>query len=446
MMVKDVAIIGGGPSGAIAAIACARIGVKTVLVERNGFCGGSLTAAGVGPMMTFHAGKRQVIQGIAQELVDRLTDIGGCGGHVRDATGYCATVTPFDAEALKLILDQMLEESGCEVLYHTSLLSCQKKEEKICSVELMSGIERISLSSKVWIDATGNGELFALAGIPYEIGRKEDGLCQPMTMNVKIGHVDLEQVRKDIATDPDDFRLLSLEQLPLIKYLSLAGYTKLMTQAVSEKWVSFEREVVLFFETPHPGEIILNITRMTGYNPTDPRDLSKAELIGRKQAWEAFHLLKDHIPAFANAQLLQTGMNVGIRESRRLKGKYQLTADDILTGKQFSDSIAVGGYPIDIHNPKGNDTFTQKLPEGATYQIPYGCLITKEAKNLIVTGRCISATHEACAAIRVSPIVMAIGQAGGTAAALSIQRGVMPFSLDVKELQEKLTEDKAIIE
>lgn len=227
--------------------------------------------------------------------------------------------------------------------------------------------------------------------------------------------------------------------------LSVAGYTDILRRAIADGRLSFEREVVLFFETPHPGEVILNMTRMTGYNPTDPWQISEAERIGRRQAWEAFTFLKASIPAFSDAQLLQTGVHIGIRESRRLNGQYRLTADDLLRGKCFEDAIAVGGYPIDIHNPKGNDTFTTRLPEGASYQIPYRCLLTDEAENLIVAGRCISATHEACAAIRVSPIVMAIGQAAGTAAALSVQTNTIPARADVPALQRMLLEGGAVL-
>ena len=441
----DVTVVGGGPSGAMAAIASARAGKRTLLVERYGFCGGSLTSAGVGPMMTFHAGGRQVVRGIPQELVDRMTRLGGCRGHVKDATGYASSVTPFDAEAMKLALDQMLAESGCETLYHACLAECGVSGRRIERAVFLSGSRSIPVRSRIWIDATGNGELFAMAGVSCELGRTQDHLCQPMTTNVKIGHVNLTRVRQDIAESPSQFRLDSLDDVRESELLSVAGYTDILRRAIADGRLSFEREVVLFFETPHPGEVILNMTRMTGYNPTDPWQISEAERIGRRQAWEAFTFLKASIPAFSDAQLLQTGVHIGIRESRRLNGQYRLTADDLLRGTCFEDAIAVGGYPIDIHNPKGNDTFTTRLPEGASYQIPYRCLLTDEAENLIVAGRCISATHEACAAIRVSPIVMAIGQAAGTAAALSVQTNTIPARADVPALQRMLLEGGAVL-
>lgn len=442
----DVIVAGGGVSGCIAALAAARGGAKTLLIERYGFLGGTLTNAGVGPMMTFHAGERQVVGGIAQELVDRLIERRACLGHIRDTTGYVFTVTPFDAEQLKFVLDQMMQESGVEVLLHTMLAKASAHDGLLRAVTVCNKAGLTQLEGRIFVDATGDGDLACFAGACVKMGRDEDGLCQPMTTNMKLGGVDVGRIRAEIRRNSDNFNVKDLSLLEKTPRLSMAGFYREFDAAKAAGEISTPREDVLLFETVNPGEVIVNTTRVLRLSATDPWQLSQAEREGRKQAHELFAFFKKRCAGFEDAVFLSTGVQIGVRESRRVMGRYLLTAEDILSPQGLADAIALGGYPIDIHNPAGAATHTTHLRQGQHYAIPYGCLVAQSPKNLLVSGRCLSATHEAGAAVRVTPIAMATGQAAGAAAALCIREGCLPGQVDIRTLRKHLACGRAILE
>lgn len=442
----DVIVAGGGVSGCIAALAAARGGAKTLLIERYGFLGGTLTNAGVGPMMTFHAGERQVVGGIAQELIDRLIERRACLGHIRDTTGYVFTVTPFDAEQLKFVLDQMMQESGVEVLLHTMLAKASARDGLLRAVTVCNKAGLTQLEGRIFVDATGDGDLACFAGACVKMGRDEDGLCQPMTTNMKLGGVDVGRIRAEIRRNPDNFNVKDLSLLEKTPRLSMAGFYREFDAAKAAGEISTPREDVLLFETVNPGEVIINTTRVLRLSATDPWQLSQAEREGRKQAHELFAFFKKRCAGFEDAVFLSTGVQIGVRESRRVMGRYLLTAEDILSPQGLADAIALGGYPIDIHNPAGAATHTTHLRQGQHYAIPYGCLVAQSPKNLLVSGRCLSATHEAGAAVRVTPIAMATGQAAGAAAALCIREGCLPGQVDIRTLRKHLACGRAILE
>lgn len=441
----DVIVVGGGVSGVVAAIASARNKAKTLLIERYGFCGGALTNSGVGPMMTFHAGTEQVVKGIPDEIIERMKKEGASVGHILDTIGYASSVTPFDAEQLKHVLDEMLEECGCDVLYHTMLAGVNVSGDKIQSIKVCNKAGLSDIEGRIFIDATGDADLSYFAGVKCKKGRDVDNLSQPMTTNLKIANVDIDKVKKSIIEDPSNHIIEHVDKLDSTLRLSVAGFSKELEAAKQNKDITFQRETVLFFETNNKGEVILNMTRVLGKDATDPYQLSEAEIEGRKQANQAFKFLKKYIPGFENAVFISTGVQVGIRESRRIQGKYVLTAEDLLNSVDFEDAIAIGGYPIDIHNPAGNNTNSIHLKPGQSYKIPYRSLIPEEVRNLIVAGRCISVTHEAGAAIRVTPIAMAIGQAAGTAAAISIMDKTDSTNICVNKLRTTLRDQGAVV-
>lgn len=439
-------VAGGGVSGCAAAIAAARGGARTLLVERYGFLGGTLTNAGVGPMMTFHAGGEQVVGGVAQELVDRLAARGACLGHIRDTTGYVHTVTPFDAEQLKFVLDELMQESGVTVLLHSMLARADTDHGRIRSIDVCNKSGLTQIQAKIFVDATGDGDLAYLAGAPVEKGRGGDGLCQPMTTNMKLSGVDVGRIRAEIVRNPGNFNVKDMELLKRTPRLSMAGFYREFDAAKAAGEISTEREDVLLFETVNPGEVIVNTTRVIRLDATDPWQLSRAEREGRKQANELFSFFKKHCVGFENAVFASTGIQIGVRESRRVLGRYVLTADDILSSRRFEDTIALGGYPIDIHNPAGASTQTTPLVQGQRYAIPYASLVARHPENLLVAGRCLSATHEAGAAIRVTPIAMATGQAAGSAAALCALQDCLPFEVDTFALRQTLKAQHAILD
>ncbi len=439
----DVVVVGGGVSGCMAAFAAAKQGASTILIEKYGFLGGSLTNAGVGPMMTFHAGERQVVTGLPQELIDRLCQKQGCIGHIEDTTAYASSVTPFDAETMKLVLDEMAAHYGVNVLFHATLLDVRCENENITSVSVATRGGALEICGKVFIDASGDAALSFAAGAEIQLGRESDGLCQPMTTNMKVSNVDIDELKNEIKKHPDNFNIRDLSSLDRSSRLSVAGFYSEFNRAKKDGKISTEREDVLLFETVNPGEVIVNTTRVIRLNPVDPWDLSQAETEGRKQAHELMRFFKSSCAGFKDAVLISTGIQIGVRESRRVMGDYLLTADDLLSSRQFPDSIALGGYPIDIHNPTGAKTATTRLKQGQFYYIPLRSTIVKGFSNLMVCGRCISATHEACAAIRVTPIAMATGQAVGVVAGLCAASGVTPRGLEYNKLEAALNEIKA---
>lgn len=443
----DVVIIGGGPAGTVAAIASARCGAKTLLVEQNGYLGGMLTMAGTGPQMTFHAGSTQVVQGIAEEIVARLVKEGFSPGHMEDFVGYASSVTPFDAEGMKLILETMVKEAGADLLYHTVYTGCEWEDRKIRKVRLYGKQGFFDVSASVFIDASADADLATHAGIGSVYGREEDHLAQPMTMNVKVCNVDRNKMIEYIKKNSDDMlETIPFERLQLIPRSGMQGAYSVISKAKDKGEFPIDRDMVLCFETNNSGEYILNMSRIIKKSALDSFDLTEAEIEGRKQAHAIVAFMRRYIPGFENAVIVTTGPHIGIRESRKINGAYRLTASDLLENKMFEDAIAMGGYPIDIHSPDGGTMEHHYLKKGSWYSIPYRCLYTKELDNLLVAGRCISATHEACAAVRVTPILMAISEGAGTAAAIAAKQGVGVAVIDVAQLQNLLKDHGAFLE
>lgn len=445
----DLIIAGGGVSGSIAAIAAARLGVNVLLVEEHGFLGGSLTSMGVGPMMSFHnpAGE-QIVRGIPDELIQRLVAQGASPGHIADTTTYCSTVTPFDSEALKMELEDMLYEAGGSILYHTQLAAVECTDNHIHRIIICNKAGLTALSAKSYIDATGDADLAARSGVAFIKGRKEDAATQPMTMNLKLANVDTAAVRKYATKHPENFLWhggmeLGIERLRSSPRLSLAGYLKEWKQAQTNGEVDVPRDQVLFFETAQQGTVIVNTSRIAGLDPTDPYQLSEAECRGRRQCAQIYNFLRKYAVGFENAIRMDTAAKIGVRESRHILGLHILTAEEIISSQDFADTIAMGGYPIDIHSPGDAETRTRHIAPNSAYQIPLRSLLTAEVDNLAVVGRCISATHEASAAFRVTPIAMAIGQAGGVVAATAIQRSTILTEVPYKSVQENLRKQGA---
>ena len=441
----DVIVLGGGVSGCMAAFAATKQGATTLLVEQYGFLGGSLTNAGVGPMMTFHAGSRQVVTGLPQELVERMAAKQGCLGHIEDTTGYASSVTPFDAEVMKLTLDEMAQELNVEVLFHATLVNVNVEHGNIRSVTVQTRGGILELQGNVFIDASGDGALAFAAGADIRQGRDADGLCQPMTTNMKVSGVNVEALKAEIRKNQGNFNVKDLNSMDRSPRLSMAGFYKEFNKAKTDGLLHTEREDVLLFETVNPGEVIVNTTRVVKLNPVDPWDLSKAEQEGRRQAHELIRFFRGSCAGFENAILVSTGVQIGVRESRRVMGDYVLTGEDLLQSRYFEDTVALGGYPIDIHNPTGAKTETTHLKPGQYYYIPLRSLTVKGFENLLVCGRCMSATHEAGAAIRVTPIAMGVGQAAGAAAGLVAIRHVPVRKLEIIQIHDALLKLKATI-
>lgn len=407
----DVIVIGGGPGGVPAGVAAARNGARVLLVERYGFLGGMATTALVHPYMKYNAGDSIIIRGLFEEFLNILQK----SGAILDDRKH------FDAEPMKWLLDRFAIDSGAELLLHTQAIGVLKKKSEIKAVRVFhkGGVE--DLSAAIFIDSSGDGDIAAWAGAKIEIGREPDHAYQPMTTSFRMANVDVE-------------RMPSRNEI-----------NRLYEQAKANGEVNNPREDVLKFKTVHPDVIHFNTTRVIGKSALDGWEMTEAEIEGRRQVDDMVKFLKKYVRGFENSYLMKMGAQIGIRESRRVIGKYVLTAEDVLSARHFEDGIACASYMIDIHNPTGTGTEIKRLKEGTYYKIPYRCLLPEGVDNLIVASRCISATHEAHSSLRVQPIVWAIGQAGGTAAAMCIEQKIKPEVINAAELRKILTEQKAFV-
>jgi hypothetical protein len=258
----------------------------------------------------------------------------------------------------------------------------------------------------------------------------------------RLSHVDLAQTAAYARSHPDQVRTsLAPAERTAPALTAVAGLYDLWRAAKERGDVSVPRELVSFFATPYPDEVTVNMTRVVDIDPLNPDDLTRAEVEARGQVTELLAFFRREVPGFANARVAATATQVGIRESRRIVGAYTLTRDDVLSARRFDDAVARSAYPIDIHNPSGSGTTTHRLAPGTSYEIPYRCLVPQHVDGLLVAGRCISTTHEALASTRLTPTVMTLGQAAGTAAALAVESGIEPRAVDPQALRERLVRD-----
>lgn len=409
----DVIVAGGGPAGVCAALAAARNGMKVLLVERFSCLGGMWTSGLVNPLFDY-----ENKGGIVREIVDIINSAG-----MNDHSGPMYT---FDIEYMKLALDRLLREAGVKVLFHTAFAApLLSGENNIYGITVENKGGRSAYLAKRVIDCTGDGDVAARAGAPFHIGRDSDGACQPMTLMFTISHMDYVQRANNPYSSHTDLYHVMCDGL------AAAG--------VKEYTFNFENPWLLKLPGLHRG--VLQMTHMRGYDPLDPDQLSLAEAEGRERVWEALTFFRRYCPEFKNAQIEQTATIIGVRESRRIIGEYELTLDDVTSGRKFRDGIATCCFGVDIHEPDGKAQAVGIVSK--PYQIPYRCLVPKNVGNLLTAGRCISGSHEAHGSYRVTGDCAAMGQAAGTAAALSVIKNVSPRELDGAAVAEKMSDDGA---
>jgi len=399
----------------------------------------------VGPWMTFHSGQKRIVGGIAQEIVDRLVRMGGSPGHVHDSSDYVPTITPFDPEIHKALLFEMMQEAGVHLLVHAYFLRAIMEGDGVAGAVFATVAGEREYRARVTIDATADAYVAASAGVETQQG-DERGRVQPATLIFRLSHVDLAKTAPYVRMHPDQMRTsLKTHERTAPAFTAVAGLYELWHEAQAKGDVTIPREVVSFFISPYPDEVTVNMTRVVDIDPLDPDDLTRAEVEARGQAMQLFDFFRKRVPGFENSRIAATATQIGIRESRRIVGEYTLTRDDVLQGKRFDDAVARSAYPIDIHNPSGTGTQTHRLRAGESYEIPYRCLVPAKVERLLVAGRCISTTHEALASTRLTPTVMTLGQAAGTAAALAGEEKVRVREVDAAKLRSALKADGVIL-
>lgn len=419
----DVVVCGGGPAGFIAAIAAARNGARTALVERYGFLGGMATMGYVNPVSVFTYNDSQVVGGIPWEFVQKLENMGG--GFIEKPLGNVA----FEQEHYKLLAQRMTLEAGVDLYMHSYLSGCVMDGGRISQVIIENKNGTEALSSKVFIDCTGDGDLAALASV--EMQSDEGAPLQPLSSYFILGGVDLDTPMMQEAIRHNK-QGENCHCLPVREKL-LERKEELGIPEFGGPW---------FCRTGQDGVVTVNMTRTAG-NAIDNRDFVRAECVLREDAFRMAALLKDNFDEFKDSYLIAVSVQGGIRETRRIKGVHTITADEYVTAYHYHDSIARGAHPIDIHvasGPAQNITFL-KTPA----YVPYRALIAPSHSNLIVAGRCLSADKKAFASLRVQASCMDMGQAAGTAAAMAAISGLPVQEVNTELLVAKLREQGSII-
>ncbi len=426
----DVIIAGGGTAGSCAAIAAARTGARTLVVEQFGFLGGTQTGALVVPLMPFSTPTEQLITGLNQEIIERCEALGDGNEGVF-----------FNPELLKYVLEQMVLEAGADLLYHTFITGAPVEHGRIRGLDIANKSGAQTLHADIVVDCTGDADVAVAAGVPYESGRPEDGLNQSASLRFTLGNVDWEALAARL-------RELGNEHVRAPRFgagiargsVGAKGFEELLDRAEADGvFAADEGGYIQFFTMPgRPGELGFNCPRLMEINGARAEDLTRAQIRGRQIIPKIIEFCRRYLAGFDHAYLAQTAPLVGIRESRRIIGEYVLTVEDVLSVRKFDDRIAKSRYGVDIHNPTGPGIISRHLPPGEYHDIPYRCLVPLEVDNLLVAGRCVSATFEAQAAIRIEPNCRAMGQAAGLAAALCVSRQVPPRRLDTKLLLDAL--------
>ena len=437
----DVAVLGGGPAGFNAAVAAARLGASTLLIEKNGYMGGVATAGLVSIWHSLYSMDRskKIIGGIIDDVLARLEArdaVRGLGDYAPDLSKGCWVV---DTEAAKLVFDELALEAGVKPLFHTYAVDVLQSMGEITAVIVENKSGRGAIKAKVFIDCTGDGDVASRAGAIYEKG-DEDGLVQPPGMCVRVGG---------------------------LKPAAFEGFESGAVAKALDKEMDYNGQVYPSFlwqtnSLHRDDEVMMAAARMTHTDCSNGEQFSQASIDGRRQIDWIVRTLKAEVPGFEDAYIVDIADEVGPRETRRFLGDYVLTEEDLLTGRDFPDVIGRGTYPVDIHNPVGRGIIFKHLdgtmvthdesgnvirstwtPDGGKnhaqyYNMPYRVLLPRDMHNLMVAGRCVSMTHEALGAIRVMVNCMQLGQAAGIGAALACVTKNAPRDVDFGSVQSEL--------
>lgn len=396
----DVGVVGGGAAGLAAAVASAREGARTCLIEAHGFLGGTATAALVGRFQEGPAVNGEpVIRGLYEEICQRLRDY----GTLHDGL--------FDQEMLKYVAFDLCEESGVDLLLHSTVYDAHTSPGHVDALSLTTRQQRYELEADVYVDATGDGTVSDLAGAAFEMGEGGKGAVQPMTLVFQIGNIDQDQFE---GADWGKLSAILRQELPELSFRDKLFYYE---------WVE--------------GMLGFCLSHVAGRNPLDVEDLSQAEIDARRQALDVLTFFRRHVPGCERCNLI-TAPEIGVRESRRIVGEFVLTREDVLGCRKFEDSVGCSTSWIDMHTPEARGVLHELVKPDDWFEIPYRSLCVKGFDNLIVTGRCLSATHEAQGAIREIPTCIVTGQGAGVGAALAARANSSVGQVDTRWLQERL--------
>jgi glycine/D-amino acid oxidase-like deaminating enzyme len=418
----DLVVVGAGSAGSSAAISAARLGARTLLVDRLAFMGGTSTAV----LDTFYAfytpgeTPRRVVGGLGWEVVQRMEAEGLA--FERPNTYGAGTGVTYDQETLKVLWEELAADAGVDLLLHTWATGVRVEAGRIDRVRLWNKGGERWVEGEVVIDASGDADISAMAGVAYD-NAAQQGRVQSLSTLFKLANVDVA-------------RAASVKKAELWER---------MREAAATGDYDLPRIEGSWHRTPFPGIVLVHMTRIPNVDATDPEQLTRAEVAGRRQVREYARFLRDRVPGFEDSVVVATSPAIGVRESRRVHGAYVLTREDVLEGRRFEDEIALCGAPIEDHHA-GEDTAWQYVGEAGVYGIPYRCLLPAELDGLLVAGRCFSSTHDAHASARSMATCMAMGQAAGTAAVMAIRHGTVPRAINAASLRNRLHAEGALLE
>jgi glycine/D-amino acid oxidase-like deaminating enzyme len=426
----DVLVVGGGAAGVAAAVTAARQGRRVTLVERYGFCGGGAVAGLSGTVCGLYeatddasAPPKQVVFGFADEFVRLLESRGGLAPAVKYGKTYTRVHDPL---MWREAADHVLREAGVQILFHAVVIGALLDGDRVAGATVWSKEGRIEIRARLTVDASGDADVVAMAGLPSFVG--DEGRVQNPTMIFRIGGVDTERFLAAYGTDT----IMPEQVMDLLKRHNGNGYF-------------LPRAKIWLFTTTRPGELLCNCTRVVGadgreLNTLFARDFTDAELEGRRQMREYARFFRDHLAGCESSYVVDTGVQVGVRQTRQAKGVATLANADILAGRKFDGAIARSPWPIELH--AGAKPRVEWLLND-WYEVPYGCFVPERGEGLLVAGRCLSAQHEAVASARVTAQCFAYGHAVGHAAAMCLESGLAPRALDGRDVRERLNRDGA---
>ena len=431
----DVLVIGGGPAGIGSAVCAARHGAKTILAERNGYLGGTATAGLVAPFMssTTPDGKTMLIRGFYEELVNRMEAEGGAIHPLRAEIGAFTAyrdkghygLTTFDYESLKRTSEAFCREAGVELLYHLLFVKAETRRGHIKCAYFATKAGIWKISARNFIDCTGDGDVAASAGVPFIYGDGEGGV-QAVSTFFTLRGVDWKAMD---AHDAECRRRGDFEGRFYMK--------EILAARDAGEFPSWRQKIALFRNLD--GTATVNMAQLDEVNGLDPKEVTDAEVAERDQIPYVVRFLRKYVKGCENCELLQTAADLGVRETRRIEGEYTVTAEDAKNSVKYPDPVFCCANHMDIHR-KGYVEYVARNTNDP-YYIPYRSLVAKGVDNLLVAGRCAAAERPVMAAIRVIPPCFAMGQAAGTAAALSVSEGIGPKQLDPDKLVSTLKED-----
>lgn len=401
-------VVGGGPAGYGAAVAALAGGARTWIADRHGYLGGMGTAAGLSCYLN-HAHERTDLAGAVYRRFVRSQAALGC--HYYDSLSQADF---FEPESCKRTMETDILEAGGGVLYHSVLSEVERRGDEWVATFVSKGA-RTAVRCRYLIDATGDGDACALAGARMTHGRRSDGKTQPMSMVVQLG-----------GFDPRAWHASGRRLVEGRYAIEGDQFTEEIARArAAGEWTIPRGEIAMFWSMPtDPTRVTINGTRINGLSACNPLETSRAEVEGRRQARELLEFFRRHVPGFANAYLLQTGPQIGVRESRRIVGRATLDEAQVRARALPASSVVLCAYPIDVHSPEGVGTQFEKTGRGHVYGIPWECQLPEGLENIVAAGRCISATHEAAGSFRVMPTCMGLGEAAGVAITLAHREGL----------------------